>query len=575
MVTRSTAKEVAARTNGRASTGELLTFRDDARSAMLEALHRVTQLKWPSPRYAKNPAAFCREILGYEPWEKQIEVMESVRDNKATACASGHKTGKSRLAASIGLWQYSSFADARVIMTSTTGRQVNQILWRELRMLVARAGRCVACKAQDPDQHFIPRPCPHSALIDGELADLAMTGLKSVDFREVVGFTAKEAEAVAGISGSRLLYICDEASGIPQVIFDAIGGNMAGGGKKLLLGNPTRNEGEFFDAFHGKSKFYVSFTISSEDTPNAIAGYEVIPGLAGREWIEEKREEWGANSALFKIRVLGEFAIGEDGRIFSTHRILEAEQRWDETEAAGRLYIGIDPAGATGSGDESCASVRRGLKQLQLLTKQGMNGAGHLAWALELMEKHALKRETPVLVFDCLGPVGADFHRAVLGYLEDPQRQKAPPFEYAALRASNAAIRQPKSYGTIRDELVANLDRWFADGGAILTDPKLAQECHQYEWKQDARGRYKCTPKDHIRKTIGRSPDRFDATALSVWEPQSLVKSDGATEAERRALSDNEGVKIAPAANDNAAYRDDVAADGGGGDDYYGTRGFR
>ena len=49
-----------------------------------------------------------------------------------------------------------------------------------------------------------------------ELADLARSGMKSDDFREIVGFTAKQAEAVAGISGENVLYLVDEASGVPR-----------------------------------------------------------------------------------------------------------------------------------------------------------------------------------------------------------------------------------------------------------------------------------------------------------------------------------------------------------------------
>ena len=66
---------------------------------------------------------------------------------------------------------------------------------------------------------------------------------------------------------------------------------------------------------------------------------------------------------------------------------------------------------------------------------------------------------------------------------------------------------------------------------------------HQFEYKHDKRGKLKVTPKDLIKKTIGRSPDRFDSLALSVWEPQSLSRSQLTPAA--RALVD--------AANDNGA----------------------
>jgi len=90
------------------------------------------------------------------------------------------------------------------------------------------------------------------------------------------------------------------------------------------------------------------------------------------------------------------------------------------------------------------------------------------------------------------------------------------------VRASDRAVRQPAVYDRLRDELTANLEAWMRDGGAIPEDAKLALELHQPEWIQNVNGRVKVTPKTEIRKAIGRSPDRYDAVALSAWEPLSL-----------------------------------------------------
>jgi hypothetical protein len=50
---------------------------------------------------------------------------------------------------------------------------------------------------------------------------------------------------------------------------------------------------------------------------------------------------------------------------------------------------------------------------------------------------------------------------------------------------------------------------------------------HALEWKQQVNGRIKVTPKDEVRKALGRSPDRYDACALAVWEPLSLHDEPG------------------------------------------------
>jgi hypothetical protein len=40
----------------------------------------ASALTWPSPKYRQDPVEFARGVLGVEPWSKQIEVLEAVRD---------------------------------------------------------------------------------------------------------------------------------------------------------------------------------------------------------------------------------------------------------------------------------------------------------------------------------------------------------------------------------------------------------------------------------------------------------------------------------------------------------------
>lgn len=495
-----------------------VTMAGDLRQQLLTELQFATRIRFPSPHYQANPVAFFREVLGVEPWSRQVELLHAVRDHKRVAVCSGHKVSKSHSCAGIALWFYCSFDDARVVMTSTTSRQVDEILWRELRMMRSRAGRCVACKIEDSTGILIPKPCPHSTIIDGEQGELARTGLKSADFRQIVGFTAKEPEAVAGISGRNLLYIIDEASGVSDEIFHAIEGNRAGGARVLMTSNGTRNEGEFFEAFHAKAAYYYCMRVSSEETPNVIEGREVVPGLATREWIDEKRAEWGEDSPLYRVRVKGEHATLEEAKIFSLHMIAESEQRWASTDDAGRLYVGLDPAGEAGTGDESAFCVRRGFKVIELRTTRGLDDDAHLMQLLAIIAQHKLPRETPVVVLDRDGPIGA----SLFGTLRQFTDTAPHAFELVAVRPSDKATREPKSYDMTRDELAANLLGWMREGGAIVEDTKLEVELHSMEWREHVRGKLKLIPKKDVRKLIGRSPDRFDALSLAVWEPLSM-----------------------------------------------------
>jgi hypothetical protein len=449
-------------------------------------------LAWPSEHYRTRPVEFGREVLGVEPWSKQIEMLETVRDHKRVAIKAGHKVSKSHTIAWIALWFYSCFDDARVVMSSTTSRQVEQILWRELRMIRARA------------KHPIP----------GDMHELARSGLKAPDFREIVGFTAREAEAVAGISGKNLLYLIDEASGVPEEIFEAVEGNRAGGARIVLVSNPTQTEGEFYEAFHSKSAFYKTVSISSEDSPNVKQRREVVPGLATLEWIEEKRLEWGENSPLYRVRVKGEFVENETAKVLSIHDIGESEKRWHETKGIGRLHIGIDPAGPGLAGDETSFAARRGMRIEELLADRGLSEDAIVVRLLGFIEKHRVAgEEKPVLVVDREGPIGS----ALFYRLRD--MAEGHGFELVGMKASDHAFRRPDLYDRVRDMLWGNLVSWVHDGGAMVEDTKLAKELHTPKWEQQLNGKLKVTPKKEIKKLIGRSPDRADAVTLSCWTP--------------------------------------------------------
>jgi len=466
--------------------------------SLAECASRAGQVgeAWPRHKWQRDPVGFARKVLGVEPWEKQRVILELVANNPRVAVASGHKIGKSNCAAILALWFYCSFPDARVVLSSTTARQVTQILWREVRKLHARAK--------------VP--------ISGEMHDSAAAGIKSDDFREIVGFTAKEAEAVAGISGENLLYIIDEASGVPDVIFEAIEGNRAGGAKVVLFSNPTRTEGEFYEAFFSKAAFYKTLRVSSEETPTAT-GKATIPGLATREWIEEKRLEWGESSPLYKIRIKGEHVRQEEGYILSVEDIMQSENRWDSTEGVGRLQIGLDPAGPGDGGDESVFAVRRGQKILALRAYRGASGGDLVAHAVGLASEFRGASEGPALVVvDRDGPIGAEVWGLLRVYvISHDDAGGGAPFEVVPVRASDRAEREALVYDRQRDLLWGNMARWLLEGGAIPCDAKLSRELSEPRWTGSVVGRLKATGKRELRKTLGRSPDRADAVALAVW----------------------------------------------------------
>lgn len=500
------------------------TFDGTLCSALRADRESESNFIWPNPKYQKNIAGFFRDILGINPWEKQLEVFAAIESGETfIQVPSGHKTGKSNSAAGLSLWNACSFDDSRSIMTSTTDHQVNNILWREFRILHSRAGRCYACKQAEPGN---PSPCEHSAVIPGTPAEVARSGWKLPGaFNEVYGFTSKEAESFAGISGPRLLFIGDEATGIKNKIFETIEGNMAGGNCVCVTySNPTRDAGWFFDMCVRK-KLGTTIEISSEDSPNVKAGKIIIPGLASLEWLDQQAQRWGRDSEWWRVRVQGKFAHVSDKIPFSLSLIDDAKIRWTDKPSGvlEPLTLGVDVAGM--GDDDFVVTLRRGMWVSEQL--EGFKGTDkeQAEYVANLARANRRGGERVTVVYDAEGTVGWEFSRAFRDYIHE---NKLSWVNARAVRSSRAATREPHKFHLISAELVDTGRRWLLAGGAIPTSYKLEEELHAWRFHMrdgDRKNGSRVTvDKDEVKETVGRSPDRADSLFLATWTWSAVLE---------------------------------------------------
>ncbi len=367
-------------------------------------------------RWAMDPVSFLRDVFGMEAWKRQEEIMMALTTHKRVAVRSGHKVSKSFSAALLALWWVCTRPDAHVVFTSAADFQVKQILWAELKKLYSLA--------EFP--------------IGGHLHDDHRAGLTFKDGRYIIGMTTKEKERMAGFSGENLLYICDEASGIADAIFEAIDGNRAGGGRVIMFSNPTKTDGYFYNAFHDKRKFWKRLHISSEETPNAITGESIFPGLATKEWLEEMAEEWGEDSVLYRVRARGEFPEQGDDNLTPLSVVEEALIRWKEFAALrvanmDPLEIGLDVARY--GDDDSVACPRRGRRVFPLHIYHHRDSGQLAGEVLKLVRDIRLsKNERPVVRIDANG----------LGWGVYDRLKESDELEAIAVNVSERAINEDK-----------------------------------------------------------------------------------------------------------------------------------
>ncbi|MCH7642193.1 MAG: hypothetical protein IIC30_02840 [Chloroflexi bacterium] len=423
-----------------------------------------------------------RDRLGARLWDGQIQILEAVRDHVRVAVRSCNGSGKSYAAAHIVLWWLMAFSESMVITTAPTERQVREVLWREIR----RAYR------------------GNEELIEGKLT---RTTLELGDKHYAHGISTNEPERFQGFHEGNILFVVDEASGMREDIFEAIEGSMTSAGAHLLLlGNPTALGGTFYEAFHRRRDLWHTLHISAFDTPNVASGEIEIPGLVSPQWVTDAALNWGENSPMYQVRVLGEFpSEGVDSLI--ALRLIEAailprlqEASGDSAELiAEPVEIGVDVARF--GNDRSVICVRQGERVLSL---DVFGRQDTMATAGRVVE--AVRRHRPVAVrVDAIG-IGAG--------VVDRLRELGVA-GIAGINVSERA-RNPEQFLNLRAELFDGLRQRFQEGRIrIPDDPDLIAELSSLRYSFSSSGQVRLESKDDLRGRGIASPDRADALMLA------------------------------------------------------------
>ena len=242
------------------------------------------------------PSTFARKILCVRPWSKQTEILNALPHHQRIAVKSGNGLGKGFTAAIALLWFLHTHQPAIALSTAPTFRQVRHILWRQI--------------------HNLHRRNPKT--LGGQLHD---TRWELAPDRYALGLSADTADQFQGFHSPNLLLIVDEAEGVAEPIYEAIEAIMTTAHAQLLLiGNPTTNTGAFRRAFHQEQQIYKTITMSALDSPNLTAGQTRIPGLATKQWVQQRANLWGPDNPLYQARILGQFPTQtQDALINLTH----------------------------------------------------------------------------------------------------------------------------------------------------------------------------------------------------------------------------------------------------------------
>jgi phage terminase large subunit len=311
----------------------LLVPRAFSDELMVRALQRQKRFETENSKaaarvaYPDDPVGFFRNVLGWEPWSFQRQLANSVLERRNVYARKCHASGGTALMARLALWFLYAFPDdsVTVLTTAPTGRQVSELLWRELR--AAWHGSKVALPGR---------------LYEGR-DKLNLSGSQYI-----LGFAAKHPSGVPGFHAKRVLLLKDEAAGMDETINEALESALAGGEtvRKIEMSQPLRATGAFYNAFNKDARLNAGglFTISYDQTPN-FTGEMNNSSLISPEWVDEKAQQWGVDSAVYGVRVLAKFPPLGARQLISPDWCERMKTRPPEAIESGPLVIGVDVAG--------------------------------------------------------------------------------------------------------------------------------------------------------------------------------------------------------------------------------------
>lgn len=454
-----------------------------------------------------DPAAWAAERARTRLWSKQVEIMTSVRDNKRTVVHSCHATGKTFTAAQVVGWWLDVHAPgtAFVVSTAPTAPQVKALLWREIGRLHTRA-------------ELPGRTNLTEWYINDELVGF---GRKPSDYNE---------SAFQGIHAPHVLVVIDEACGVPTPLWTASEANTANAGSRILaIGNPDVLNTDFHQACQASSGWNVVH-VGYHHTP-AFTGEEVpafiLDQLISREWVEDMREKWGEDSALFSAKVKGEFPAedAEPWKVIPYHLLAKCRYLGMENTPDDVREVGIDIGAGS---DRTVIAERRGMKLGRVESFQSTD-------PMETVDRLALKLAEWNISRAKIDSVGVGW--GIYGSLKDRSSRHNP----RGSRTHNAEI-VPVNVGqqaaNHRRFVNKRAEIWFTVGRELTQSGRWDLEAISDEALDELNSvryeiqgaRIKVEPKADIIKRIGRSTDEADAILLAFYlHSQSPTTTGAAT----------------------------------------------
>lgn len=476
-------------------------------------------------RYRNNPLLFVREVIGATIISKDQESLLRAVGDACTgkgkpyiSVVSGTGTGKTATLAWLVLWALCTHARAKIPCTATTFTQVQTLLWPEVLRW-----------------HSQMSPAFRGFIEIG--ATQIMQKGNGECFAFIKAAQANNPASFQGVHSEFVLFIFDEASGIPQSIYDAAEGSCSHAGSTgvsgqalfVCAGNGNLASGPFYDSHNAKRAGWKCLSFSSRNSP-----------FCGADYIARQEKMYGKSSNQVRIRVNGQFPKDDPDTVI-LHDWAEGAKLRDVSEPDSIVRVaGLDPKGSGGDSIGFCI-------------RQGRVAYRFEEWPTEWQEAQIIGRVMQLwrerafdeINIDCIG-VGS----GVCSVLE----QQGVPLR--RVNVGQAPVFKPDQFVKLRDDLWWEGRDWFRAGDcrihAGLLPGQLPDEAHVEfldkavhelttpKSRPHSSGRTRIESKEELKRAerIGHSPGLADAFVLTFATAIPLIKRQRVYQSASRAAAD-------------------------------------
>jgi hypothetical protein len=441
--------------------------------------------RWSADASIFEPAWFEEFEKGKHLTWQQFLLIRAIKrainkeDKLRISVESGHGTGKSATLAMLMIWFLMCFENAQIPCTAPTQHQLHDVLWKEVKVWMDRM------------------PEKWRDTLEWQAGYIRIKGYPETWFARARTARKEAPEALAGVHGEHVLFLIDEASGVPEEVFDTAEGALTGENViVVMISNHTRVLGYFHNSHTGDRKSWQTLTFNSEDSP-------IVEGSFVQRILD--KSDGDKNSDEYRIRVLGVAPRAElaDEQGYVPLIIVDKVTFGIDPEYkfVGSVKLGVDPSGE--GKDYTSWVVRDNFKGKVVAREKTSTGKTIALKTITLMDYYEVDDEN--VYVDSFGE-GVDTIRelALAGKAVN------------AINVGHQPIDQ-KAFLNIRAESYWAVRQWLYSGAELL-EGKWKEQLPAIKYRRELSGKMSIMPKKSMRKQGIDSPDDLDALMLTFTQ---------------------------------------------------------